>query len=78
MLRLSASGYRTWTSGALTNVGAQGLCWSSSPQSGSTNAGDVNFNSTNVNPLNSDNRAYGFTVRCVQHLHEVVFYSHAL
>ncbi|MCM1151804.1 MAG: hypothetical protein NC209_07455 [Alistipes sp.] len=66
---LSASGFRTFPTGALTNVGAQGLCWSSSASAaGSTTASDLNFNSTNVNPSNGDNRANGFTVRCVQHL----------
>lgn len=64
---LPASGYRNRTSGALTNVGTNGYYWSSSPNSsGSTNAGNLNFNATNVNPLNSNNRANGFPVRCVR------------
>ena len=64
---LAASGYRHRASGALTNVGTEGDSWSSSPNaSGSVNAGNLNFNATNVNPLNSNNRANGFPVRCVR------------
>ena len=54
-------------------VGTNGYAWSSSPTSGSTNAGYLDFNSGNVNPLNNNNRAYGFPVRCVQHLPEALF-----
>lgn len=43
--------------------------WSSSSYlAGSANAGNLGFNSSVVNPLNNNNRAYGFSVRCVQHL----------
>ncbi|MDE5906068.1 MAG: hypothetical protein K2G66_00305, partial [Alistipes sp.] len=60
------------TSGALTSVGGTGVYWSSSASAaGNANASYLNFNSTNVNPQNSNNRAYGFTVRCVQHLQAV-------
>lgn len=61
-----ASGYRNRTSGALTNVGSNGYSWSSSPTQSSTNAGNLNFNATNVNPQNNNSRAYGFPVRCVR------------
>ena len=70
-----ASGYRVNTTGALNNVGAQGLCWSSSPASGSVNAGGLNFNSTYVGPVPDHNRANAFTVRCVQHLQAVFYFS---
>lgn len=63
---LPASGYRVCTTGALTYVGAYGDYWSSSPQSGSTNAGHLGFHSGGVNPLYSYPRAYGFPVRCVR------------
>ena len=64
-----AAGYRHRESGALTNVGANGDYWSSSSYlAGSANAGNLGFNSSVVNPLNNNNRAYGFSVRCVQHL----------
>ena len=66
-----ASGYRNRDSGALNDVGAWGGSWSSSPAaSGSANASNLNFRATNVNPLNSNNRANGLPVRCVKYLHE--------
>ncbi len=58
-----ASGNRNRTSGALNNVGSNGYYWSSAPSG--TNARNLNFNSSNVNPLNDNNRANGFPVRCV-------------
>ena len=63
-----ASGYRNRTSGALADVGSNGVSWSSSPTQSSTNAGNLNFNATNVNPQNNNSRAYGFPVRCVREL----------
>ncbi len=70
-----AAGYRSSASGALTNVGTEGLYWSSSSYAaGNINAGNLNFHSGNVNPLNGNNRANGFSVRCVQHLRGAVFY----
>ncbi len=62
-----AAGYRNRESGALTNVGSNGYYWSSSSYAaGNINAGNLNFNSGNVYPLNNNNRANGFSVRCVQ------------
>ncbi|MDE6508542.1 MAG: fibrobacter succinogenes major paralogous domain-containing protein [Alistipes sp.] len=73
MLFRPATGYRHVTTGALTNVGANGNYWSSSSYSAGNNAaGDLNFNSSNVNPLNNPNRANGLSVRCVQHLRGAV------
>lgn len=67
---LPATGYRNTSTGALSNVGANGNYWSSSSYAaGNPNAGDLNFNSGAVNPLNNPNRANGLSVRCVQHLH---------
>lgn len=57
-----ASGYRNRTSGGLNNVGSNGNFWSFAPNS-QTNARNLNFNSGNVNPLNNNNRANGFSVR---------------
>ena len=69
-----ATGYRHRESGALTNVGTEGDVWSSSSAyAGNLNAGNLNFNSGNVNPLNNSNRANAFSVRCVQHLLELFF-----
>ncbi len=62
-----ASGYRHATSGALTNVGSEGDSWSASPNAeDSDNAGNLNFNSGNVNPLNNTNRSNGLPVRCAR------------
>ena len=64
-----ASGYRTYTSGDLTNVGTGGYCWSSTPVSASNPiAGAMAFLSGLVYPLHSADCAYAFPVRCVQHL----------
>ena len=61
-LTTDASGYRNRTSGGLNNVGSNGNFWSFAPYS-QTNARNLNFNSGNVNPLNNNNRANGFSVR---------------
>ena len=58
----AASGYRNRTSGALTIVGGNGLYWSSAANS-QANAYFLNFNSGGVY---YNNRAYGFSVRCVR------------
>jgi len=57
-----ASGYRANDSGGLTNMSSNGNYWSFAPNS-QTNARNLNFNSGNINPLNNNNRAYGFSVR---------------
>ncbi len=59
---LCASGYRNRTSGGLNNVGGNGNYWSAAANS-RANAYNLNFNSGNVNPLNNNNRANGFSVR---------------
>jgi uncharacterized protein (TIGR02145 family) len=63
-----ASGYRNSISGAFTSTGSNGYAWSCAVNS--ANAYYLNFNNTNVNPVNNNNRAYGFAVRCVQHLQQ--------
>lgn len=63
-LLIPAAGYRNNNSGALNNVGSNGNYWSASPNS--SNGYNLNFNSSNVNPSNNNNRANGFAVRCVQ------------
>ncbi|MDE5906013.1 MAG: fibrobacter succinogenes major paralogous domain-containing protein, partial [Alistipes sp.] len=69
MLHTSASGYRHYASGALTNVGAQGLCWSSSAfAAGDANASSLSVLASRVSLSFGNNRAYAFPVRCVQHL----------
>ncbi|MCM1250035.1 MAG: hypothetical protein NC209_02685 [Alistipes sp.] len=55
--------------GALSNVGMEGECWSASPASaGSASGAGMAFNANVVYPLHVEVRSYGFTVRCVQHL----------
>ncbi len=49
----------------MNNVGSNGYYWSSSPNNQS-NGYNLNFNSTNVNPSNNNNRANGFPARCVR------------
>ena len=58
-----ASGNYNGTS--LNYRGSLGYYWSSSYIS-ATNAYNLSFNSSNVNPANSSNRRYGFTARAVQ------------
>ena len=64
---MPASGFRNNTTGALGGIGDEGTAWSSSSYaSGNYNAGRLLFKASLVNPLNNINRAYGFSVRCVQ------------
>ncbi|MBR3052324.1 hypothetical protein IKG60_01735 [Candidatus Saccharibacteria bacterium] len=46
------------------NAGGNGNYWSSTVNS-SENARNLNFNATNVNPENNNNRYNGFSLRCV-------------
>lgn len=59
-----ATGNRNSNSGLPGNLGSNGNYWSSSPSS-TTNGYNLNFNSGAVNPQNSNNRANGFSARCV-------------
>ena len=61
---LPAAGNYNGTS--LNNRGSNGNYWSASFNN-SSNAYNLNFNSSNVNPQNNNNRYYGFSVRAVQH-----------
>lgn len=80
-LLFAASGYRNRTSGALTNVGGNGNYWSAAANS-QANAYNLNFNSGGVYPLNGNNRANGFSVRCVRALNEpgrfILIYSDSM
>ncbi|GHT51365.1 hypothetical protein FACS189440_20280 [Bacteroidia bacterium] len=62
-LFLPAAGYRNRNGGAQYSVGANGHYWSSTPTS--ANAYNLGFNSTSVNAASTNNRSYGFTVRCI-------------
>lgn len=60
-----AAGYRVSDDGSMGIVGSYGYYWSASPYS--ENGGyNLYFNSGYVSPASSSNRAYGFSVRCVQ------------
>lgn len=66
-LFLPAAGLRNNNSGELASTSSYGYCWSSSPYYGGSNsAGGLGFYSGTVYPLYNYNRAYGFSVRCVQ------------
>ena len=65
--RFPAAGLRDSSSGELAGTSSNGYYWSSSPYyGGNFNAGTLYFYSGYVYPLNNNNRAYGFSVRCVQ------------
>ena len=60
-----ASGFRDYSDGSLSNVGYDGGYWSASPNN--YNACLLYFNHFGyVDPSNGLNRAYGFSVRCLQ------------
>ena len=63
-LKLPLAGYRDRALGSLGHQGSAGYYWSSSPFG--TFAYDLGFSSGGVDPAVSDNRAYGFSVRCVK------------
>lgn len=60
---ISSSGNRNRTNGTLNNQGTNGNYWASTVSG--TNARNLNFNSTVAN-TNNNNRANGFTVRCLK------------
>ncbi|MCC8146604.1 MAG: hypothetical protein LIO93_09250 [Bacteroidales bacterium] len=70
LLLLPAAGIRN-NNGNLNNVGTNGNYWSSTVSS--TNAYNLNFNSTNINPANNNNRSNGMSVRCVSELNVNLF-----
>lgn len=66
-LFLPAADRRSYDSGELAYTSSIGYYWSSSPSYGGlSNAGRLYFYSDGVYPLGNSNRAYGFSVRCVQ------------
>ncbi len=60
------AGNRNNSNAGLNNQASNGNYWSSSVNG--TNAYTLNFNSSGVNPANNNNRANGFSVRCVKDL----------
>ena len=60
------AGFRAGDSGGLYHMGTIGYAWRSAPSSASSVYGsNLVFNSSGVDPENSNYRAYGFPVRCV-------------
>jgi hypothetical protein len=57
------SGYRSNSAGSLSSVGTFGFCWSSTV--GGTSSRYLFFNSGDAD-MNTTNRAYGFSVRCLK------------
>ena len=63
----SASGTRNGSSGTLGYVGTSGYYWASAPNATSTDRGSrLGFFDSGVGPADSNGRAYGIIVRCVQ------------
>lgn len=60
-----AAGYRGCDVGSMSVVGSYGYCWSASPYSEYVGY-SLYFDSGYVSPTLSLNRAFGFSVRCVQ------------
>ena len=65
-LVLPAAGRRNSATGATSSQGRYGFYWSSSVSSGSTNASLVGFVGDAALNAYADNRANGYSVRCVQ------------
>jgi len=61
-----AAGYRDCGNGGLCNVGAYGDYWSASASATVRYSCHMDFASSYVDPSNSHNRAFGFSVRCVK------------
>jgi hypothetical protein len=66
ILPLAVAGNRNNSNGSLNNAGSNGNYWSSSING--TNAYNLNFNASSVNPANNNNRGNGFSVRCLKDL----------
>ena len=62
---ITVAGRRNYNNGSLNNVGSNGNYWSSTIDG--TNSRYLYFNSANAN-MNSNNRANGYTVRCLKDL----------
>ena len=60
-----AAGFRSSGDGSMSLVGSNGYYWSASPNSEHGGYG-LSFSSGYVSPASYYNRAYGFSVRCVQ------------
>ena len=66
LLFYPAAGYRFRDTGAFDATGGYGYAWSCTVSG--VNGYFLGFHLTSVSPTSSNNRAYGFSVRCVQNL----------
>ncbi len=74
-----ATGVRHRETGAVALVDEHGNCWASSSfAAGNLNAGGLHLKRDAVNPVNNHNRAWGLSVRCVQHLRLLSFHREPL
>jgi len=64
---LPAVGNRNNSDGALNDQGSNGRYWSGT-QVDASNGYNLNFDSSTSNPANSNNKANGRSVRCVQEI----------
>ena len=60
---LPAAGYRYYSNGSLLYVGTNGLYWSSTVSG--TYSYNLYFDSGSINPSNYNDRALGFSIRCL-------------
>lgn len=66
---IPATGFRSRETGALSDVGTAHYCRSSSSYAaGAPESGALRFTDSSVAPFRSPGRAWGSSVRCVQHL----------
>ena len=63
--KFPASGSRRNGDASMNNVGTYGYCWCASPND-VNNGYSLSFRSSLVDPSRSNNRSFGFPVRCVQ------------
>jgi uncharacterized protein (TIGR02145 family) len=63
-LRLPFAGFRGWNTGNYNSQSGNSYYWSSSPSS--TNTFNLNFDTSSIYPTYANNRASGFSVRCLK------------
>jgi len=64
MILLIFAGNRNWNDGTMNNQGTNANYWSTTPNT--TNAYNLNFNASNINPANNNNRGNEFSLRCIK------------
>jgi uncharacterized protein (TIGR02145 family) len=58
------AGYRNYADGVFNNQSSNGYYWTASPNG--SYGYNLNLNSSQVNPVNNNNRSNGFSVRCLK------------